>query len=44
MHWILQEDKDNVALAELLERMDIPYSVYSKLREDATLEIPIADG
>jgi hypothetical protein len=42
MQWILQEDKDNSALAEMLDRMGIAYSVHGKLREVAVPE-PVID-
>jgi hypothetical protein len=42
MQWILQEDKDNVDLAEMLDRMGIAYSVHSKLRDVAVPE-PVID-
>jgi hypothetical protein len=43
MQWILQEDKDNSALAEMLDRMGIAYSVHTKLREVAVPELVIDD-
>lgn len=43
MQWILQEDKDNVPMAELLDRMGIPYSVHSKLRDVAVPELVVDD-
>jgi hypothetical protein len=42
MQWILQADKDNSALAEMLDRMGIAYSVHGKLREVAVPE-PVID-
>ncbi|TLX16086.1 ATP-grasp domain-containing protein [Rhizobium sp. MHM7A] len=42
MQWILQEDKDNTDLAEMLDRMGIAYSVHSKLRDVAVPE-PVID-
>ncbi|MCV9964252.1 ATP-grasp domain-containing protein [Pararhizobium sp. BT-229] len=43
MQWILQDDKDNSALAEILDRMGIAYSVHTKLREVAVPELIIDD-
>ncbi len=43
MQWILQEDKDNVDLAEILDRMGITYSVHSKLRDVAVPELVVDD-
>jgi hypothetical protein len=42
MQWILQEDEENFALAEMLDRMGIAYSMHTKLRETAISE-PIID-
>lgn len=42
MQWILQEDKDNADLAEMLDRMGIAYSVHSMLRDVAVPE-PVID-
>jgi hypothetical protein len=43
MQWILQEDKDNTDLAEMLDRMGIAYSIHSKLRDVAVPE-PVIDN
>lgn len=43
MHWILQEDKDNGPLAELLDRMGISYSVHTSLRDVAIPEVVVDD-
>jgi hypothetical protein len=42
MQWILQDDEDNTALAELLARMGIAYSIHTKLRDVAIPE-PVID-
>jgi hypothetical protein len=43
MHWILQNDRDNVPMAGLLDRMGIAYSVHSKLRDVAVPELVLDD-
>jgi hypothetical protein len=43
MQWILQEDKDNVPMAETLDRLGIAYSVHAKLRDVAVPELVVDD-